>query len=124
MKRLKRGFFLSSLSLPGIAAAGQGPQRKIDRRPDLSLYWCRSVIGRRLLCSPLQRNPVFKEVLSMRDSTRQLVRTHGWRIDRFVHNYLYFVLYAPYVRVALALDRIRQKAEDPGVAEETDFPIR
>lgn len=39
----------------------------------------------------------------MRGSTRKLARIHGWRIDRFVHNYLYFVFYHPYVRVAMAL---------------------
>jgi len=39
----------------------------------------------------------------MKPSTRNLVKTHGWRIDRFVHNYLYFVYYHAYVRVCMAL---------------------
>lgn len=39
----------------------------------------------------------------MRDFRRKLARIHGWRIDRFAHNYLYFDYYHPYVRVAIAL---------------------
>lgn len=39
----------------------------------------------------------------MRESTRRLAQIHGWRIDRFVHNYLYFVFYQPYVRAAMSL---------------------
>lgn len=34
----------------------------------------------------------------MRSSTRVMLRKHGWRLDRFVHNYLYFVFYYPYVK--------------------------
>jgi Pyruvate/2-oxoacid:ferredoxin oxidoreductase delta subunit len=39
----------------------------------------------------------------MKDSTRKLAQIHGWRIDRFVHNYIYFVYYHSYVRLAMAL---------------------
>ena len=34
----------------------------------------------------------------MKESTRMMLRKHGWRIDRFVHNYIYFKFYYPYVR--------------------------
>ncbi len=34
----------------------------------------------------------------MRDSTKLMLKKHGWRIDRFIHNYLYFVFYYPYVK--------------------------
>lgn len=33
----------------------------------------------------------------MRESTRVLMKKHGWRIDRAIHNYLYFVYYNHYV---------------------------
>ncbi len=43
----------------------------------------------------------------MRSSTRALVSKHGWRVDRAVHNYVYFAFYAPYVRVlTFMVDRI------------------
>jgi len=35
----------------------------------------------------------------MKESTKVMLRKHGWRIDRFIHNYLYFVFYHPYVRL-------------------------
>ncbi|HDP79524.1 MAG TPA: hypothetical protein ENN21_01635 [Spirochaetes bacterium] len=31
-------------------------------------------------------------------STKIMIRKHGLRVDRFIHNYLYFVFYYPYVR--------------------------
>jgi Pyruvate/2-oxoacid:ferredoxin oxidoreductase delta subunit len=34
----------------------------------------------------------------MRESTKALMAKHGWRIDRAIHNYIYFVFYYPYVR--------------------------
>ncbi|MBN1533226.1 MAG: 4Fe-4S binding protein [Spirochaetes bacterium] len=34
----------------------------------------------------------------MKESTRIMFRKHGLRIDRAVHNYIYFVFYYPYVR--------------------------
>ncbi len=30
-----------------------------------------------------------------------MLRKHGWRLDRFIHNYIYFVFYQPYIRAAL-----------------------
>lgn len=39
----------------------------------------------------------------MKASTRKLAKGHGWRIDRFVHSYLYFVFYQPYVRMAMVV---------------------
>ena len=33
----------------------------------------------------------------MRASTKVLMAKHGWRVDKAVHNYLYFVFYYPYV---------------------------
>lgn len=33
----------------------------------------------------------------MRESTKALMAKHGWRIDRAVHNYIYFSFYYPYV---------------------------
>ena len=41
--------------------------------------------------------------VAMKATTRKLAEIHGWRIDRFVHNYLYFVYYHPYVRTAMAV---------------------
>ena len=29
----------------------------------------------------------------MRESTRTMLKKHGWRIDRSLHNYVYFVFY-------------------------------
>ncbi|MBN2160721.1 MAG: 4Fe-4S dicluster domain-containing protein [Spirochaetes bacterium] len=34
----------------------------------------------------------------MRDSTKRLLKKHGWRLDRALHNYLYFAWYYPYVK--------------------------
>ena len=34
----------------------------------------------------------------MKESTKIMYRKHGWRVDRAVHNYIYFVFYYPYVR--------------------------
>ena len=41
----------------------------------------------------------------MKESTRLMFRKHGWRIDRAIHNYFYFLFYAPYVKVSLILTR-------------------
>jgi ferredoxin len=32
-----------------------------------------------------------------------MFKKHGWRIDRFLHNYIYFVFYYPYVRLVYLL---------------------
>lgn len=42
----------------------------------------------------------------MKDSTRKVFKRHGWRVDRAVHNYLYFVFYSVYVKGALLLTRV------------------
>ena len=34
----------------------------------------------------------------MRESTKALMAKHGWRYDRAIHNYIYFIFYYPYVR--------------------------
>lgn len=34
----------------------------------------------------------------MKPSTKQMFRKHGWRVDRALHNYLYFLYYLPYVK--------------------------
>ena len=39
----------------------------------------------------------------MRASTKALMAKHGWRIDRAIHNYLYFSFYYPYVRFVYRL---------------------
>ena len=39
----------------------------------------------------------------MRKSTRALMGKHGWRIDRAIHNYIYFAFYYPYVKVVYLL---------------------
>ncbi len=41
----------------------------------------------------------------MRESTRNIFRLHGKRVDRAVHNYIYFRYYAPYVKTMLVLIR-------------------
>ncbi len=33
----------------------------------------------------------------MKQSTRSLIKKHGWRLDRALHNYIYFTFYYPYV---------------------------
>jgi len=35
----------------------------------------------------------------MKDSTKMMFQKHGWRVDRFVHNYYYFLFYYPYVAI-------------------------
>ncbi|PKN33538.1 MAG: hypothetical protein CVU61_12645 [Deltaproteobacteria bacterium HGW-Deltaproteobacteria-19] len=46
----------------------------------------------------------------MKASTRTMIRKHGWRIDRALHNYLYFAAYHPYVRLSLAMTRLAAAA--------------
>jgi ferredoxin len=44
----------------------------------------------------------------MRQSTKVLMKKHGWRVDRAIHNYLYFRWYYPYVKtVSLFLGPLR-----------------
>jgi NAD-dependent dihydropyrimidine dehydrogenase PreA subunit len=42
----------------------------------------------------------------MKESTRRVFRLHGWRVDRAIHNYLYFVFYDLYVKGALYLTQV------------------
>lgn len=35
----------------------------------------------------------------MRESTKALISKHAWRLDRAIHNYLYFAFYYPYVKI-------------------------
>ena len=42
----------------------------------------------------------------MRKSTKALMGKHGWRIDRAIHNYIYFLFYYPYVFSLYNLFRI------------------
>jgi ferredoxin len=41
----------------------------------------------------------------LKESTRKVFKLHGWRVDRAVHNYLYFIFYALYVKGALFLTK-------------------
>jgi ferredoxin len=34
----------------------------------------------------------------VKESTKIMIRKHGWRVDRAIHNYIYFVFYYPYVK--------------------------
>jgi len=42
----------------------------------------------------------------VKESTRIMMKNHGWRFDRFIHNYIYFVFYRPYVIFVLWLFRV------------------
>ncbi|MEN6472824.1 MAG: 4Fe-4S binding protein [Syntrophaceae bacterium] len=35
----------------------------------------------------------------MKESTRIMFKKHGWRVDRAIHNYIYFAFYYPYVKI-------------------------
>jgi Pyruvate/2-oxoacid:ferredoxin oxidoreductase delta subunit len=35
----------------------------------------------------------------MKQSTKDLYKKHGWRVDRAIHNYIYFRYYYPYIKV-------------------------
>ncbi|MBW1894850.1 MAG: 4Fe-4S binding protein [Deltaproteobacteria bacterium] len=45
----------------------------------------------------------------MKLSTVAVFKKHGWRIDRAIHNILYFTYYAPYVKVALVSTKFLTK---------------
>jgi len=45
----------------------------------------------------------------MKLSTITVFKKHGWRIDRAIHNILYFVYYAPYVKVAIVSTKFLTK---------------
>jgi Pyruvate/2-oxoacid:ferredoxin oxidoreductase delta subunit len=35
----------------------------------------------------------------MKESTKLMFEKHGWRVDRTIHNYIYFLFYYPYVKI-------------------------
>jgi ferredoxin len=37
----------------------------------------------------------------LKPSTISILKKHGWRVDRFVHHYIYFVFYQPYIKIAV-----------------------
>lgn len=41
----------------------------------------------------------------MKKSTKNIIRMHGWRVDRAIHNYIYFVYYHLYVSLFLKAGR-------------------
>jgi ferredoxin len=41
----------------------------------------------------------------MQPSTKRIFRMHGWRVDRAIHNYIYFVFYDRYVALTLKTGR-------------------
>lgn len=41
----------------------------------------------------------------MKKSTKKVFKLHGWRVDRAIHNYLYFTMYDFYVKAALFLTK-------------------
>jgi len=45
----------------------------------------------------------------MKESTRIMMKKHGWRFDRFIHNYIYFKFYQPYVKLVYLLFKLLSK---------------
>ncbi|MEW5733567.1 MAG: 4Fe-4S binding protein [Thermodesulfobacteriota bacterium] len=45
----------------------------------------------------------------MKPSTKEILRRHGLRLDRALHNWGYFVFYRPYVKAALTFSRLAEK---------------
>jgi ferredoxin len=54
----------------------------------------------------------------MKESTKKIIKTHGWRIDRAFHYYIYFTYYHLYVRVLVAcfdgVDRLLSRLDPDG----------
>lgn len=46
---------------------------------------------------------------ALKESTRNVIRMHGWRIDRAAHNWIYFVFYSAYVKVFLFAGLLAEK---------------
>lgn len=42
----------------------------------------------------------------MKKSTLKILKQHGWRIDLFIHEYIYFVFLLPYITMAIFTTRI------------------
>ncbi len=45
----------------------------------------------------------------MKESTGKIFRMHGWRVDRAIHNYIYFTRYDVYIRYFLKAGRLAAK---------------
>lgn len=45
----------------------------------------------------------------MKESTRNIARMHGWRVDRTVHNWVYFKFYGPYVKAMILTGNLTEK---------------
>lgn len=45
----------------------------------------------------------------VRSSIKDIIKRHGWRVDRGIHNFAYFYFYKPYVKGALILTNITVK---------------
>lgn len=48
----------------------------------------------------------------MKESTRKIIKLHGWRLDRALHNYVYFTYYDRYVTTFLAAGNLLVKVFD------------
>ncbi|MCP4133356.1 MAG: hypothetical protein GY754_20480 [bacterium] len=42
----------------------------------------------------------------MKESTRKMLKQHGWRIDLFIHGYIYFVFYSYYNKFAIFITTV------------------
>jgi ferredoxin len=45
----------------------------------------------------------------VKESTRNVLKMHGWRVDRAAHNWVYFAFYGPYVRVFLWVGGVAER---------------
>ncbi|HPN12373.1 MAG TPA: 4Fe-4S binding protein [Spirochaetota bacterium] len=45
------------------------------------------------------RNRTMPEAVNMKQSTKDIFKKHGWRVDRAIHNIIYFRYYYPYIKV-------------------------
>jgi ferredoxin len=57
------------------------------------------VCGRQV--APIGASRRRRREIGMRESTKKVFKLHGWRVDRAIHNYLYFIFYDIYVKAAL-----------------------
>ncbi len=37
----------------------------------------------------------------VKESTKRIFKIHKWRVDRFIHHYIYFVFYHTYIKAAV-----------------------
>ncbi len=45
----------------------------------------------------------------MKPSSRDILTRHGWRIDRSIHNFVYFYFYGPYVKICFLATRLSSR---------------